>query len=65
MIVLAIKDDKGLYYCGFNTWNKEIRKAKFYVSNYYAEDVVRINKYRNPTIVKVDIKELKKKKEDK
>lgn len=28
----AIKDKNDLFYCGYNTWDKQLRKAKIYTS---------------------------------
>lgn len=48
------------YYCGLNTWDKQLRKAKIYHSTRYANNVMNDNKFKSRTmnIVKVEIKEV-------
>lgn len=48
------------YYCGLNTWDKQLRKAKIYHSVKYANDVINDDKFSNRTmhIAKVEIKEV-------
>lgn len=48
------------YFCGLNTWDKQLRKAKIYHSEKYATEIVEDPRYSNRTmsIVKVEIKEV-------
>lgn len=36
-IVFAVKDRKGYYYAGYDQWEKQVRKAKLYISYNYAK----------------------------
>ena len=41
---LVIKDIKhNVYYCGLNTWNKQLRKAKIYHSAKWAHEAIDYN----------------------
>lgn len=33
-----VKNKNGEYFCGYNHWDKQLRKAKLYVSKKYAEE---------------------------
>lgn len=48
------------YFCGMNTWDKQLRKAKIYHSVKYANDVMNDSRFGNRTmnIAKVEIKEV-------
>lgn len=35
-ICYAVKDENGFYWCGYNKWDKQIRKAKLFHSWKYA-----------------------------
>lgn len=70
MIVYAIKFDNGNYWCGYNTSDKQLRKAVLYKSIKLAEqmakDCMTRTKYIRPfdetiksyKVVKVEIKEV-------
>lgn len=47
------------YFCGMNTWDKQLRKANIYHSVKYANHVMNDSRFSNRTmnIVKVEIKE--------
>lgn len=53
----AVKSNDGSYWTGYNQWDKQIRKAKFFVSIKYANEVVKRYQEQNPKIVKVEIRE--------
>ena len=57
---IAIKDKDGYYFCGFNTWDPQLRKAKLYHSLNYAKDVINDKRYkdREAFTVKIEIKEI-------
>jgi len=41
---IVIKDIKhNVYYCGLKTWDKQLRKAKIYHSEKWAEEVIDYN----------------------
>lgn len=48
------------YFCGMNTWDKQLRKANIYHSVKYANATVEDPRFSNRTmvIVKVEIKEV-------
>lgn len=48
------------YFCGYNTWDKQLRKAKIYHSTRYANETLNDKRFRNRTmkIVEVEIKEV-------
>ena len=54
----AVKSNDGSYWTGYNQWDKQIRKAKLFVSVKYANEVVKRYQERNPKIVKVEIREV-------
>lgn len=54
----AVKSNDGSYWTGYKQWDKQIRKAKFFVSIKYANEVVKIYQEQNPKIVKVEIREV-------
>ena len=54
----AMKSNDGSYWTGCNQWDKQIRKAKLFVSIKYANEVVKRYQERNPKIVKVEIREV-------
>ena len=55
----AVKDKNGLYYCGYKSWDKQLRKAKLFHSFYYAKLVRDDVKWmeRETKIIKVTITE--------
>lgn len=59
-VCYAVKDENGLYYCGFKQWDKQIRKAKFFHSYHYAKEVIDDTRYAaiELKIVRVFIKEM-------
>ena len=59
-IGIGIKDKDGYYFCGLNTWDTQIRKAKLYHSMSYANDVINDLRYkdRKAFTVKIEIKEI-------
>ena len=59
-IGIGIKDKYGCYFCGLNTWDPQIRKAKLYHSINYANDVINDPRYKNREAftVKIEIKEI-------
>lgn len=54
----AVKSNDGSYWTGYNQWDKQIRKAKLFVSMKYANEVVKRYQDRDPEIVKVEIREV-------
>lgn len=46
MIYYAVKDADGLYWCGMNYWDKQLRKARFYNSLKYARAVLEDSRFR-------------------
>lgn len=54
----AVKLNDGSYWIGYNQWDKQIRKAKLFVSIKYANEVVKRYQEQNPKIVKVEIREV-------
>lgn len=54
----AVKSNDGSYWTGYNQWDKQIRKAKLFVSMKYANEVVQRYQERDPKIVKVEIREV-------
>lgn len=48
------------YFCGFNKWDKQLRKANIYHSVKYANATVEDSRFSNRTmsIVKVEIREV-------
>lgn len=54
----AVKSNDGSYWTGYNQWDKQIRKAKLFVSMKYANEVVKRYQEYNPKIVKVEIREV-------
>lgn len=34
----VVKNKNGEYFCGYNQWDKQLRKSKLYVSKKYAEE---------------------------
>ena len=59
-MALVVKDKDGYYYAGMNKWENQLRKAKFYSSNYYANEIVISSRFksRHPYIVQVRLIEL-------
>lgn len=69
---IVLKNSDGIYFCGLNTFDKKLRKAKIYHSEKYAQDTInRINSdeydigritnknvKRDFRLVKVEIKEV-------
>lgn len=68
---IVLKNSDGIFFCGLNTFDKKLRKAKIYHSEKYAQDTLnRINsgenigQITNKTVkqdfrlVKVEIKEI-------
>ena len=39
VITFAIKDRNGYFYTGYNTWSKQLRKAKLYNSYKWAKEI--------------------------
>ena len=39
-IGIVLKNSEGFYYCGLNTFSKELRKAKIYKSKKYAQEAI-------------------------
>ena len=60
MVCFAIKDSNGLYWCGLNYWDKQLRKAKLYKSIKWATEVKNNSRFRGKTlsIVSVEIHEV-------
>lgn len=60
MTCYAIKDNRGVYWCGLNYWDKQLRKAKLYNSIKWATEVMKDRKLKDRTlnIVKVEIHEV-------
>lgn len=56
-ICYAVKDENGFYWCGYNEWENQIRKAKLFHSLKYANEIVVRYHNKNPIIVKVRIME--------
>ena len=56
-ICYAVKDENGFYWCGYNKWENQIRKAKLFHSLKYANEVVIRYQNKNPITVKVRITE--------
>lgn len=58
--VYAVKDKDGNYYCGYNAWDPQIRKAKFYHWLSKAEEMRDDRRFveRKASIVKAQIVEL-------
>lgn len=54
----AVKSSYGSYWTGCNKWDKQIRKAKLFVSMKYANEVVKRYQDYNPEIVKIEIREV-------
>lgn len=55
---IVIKDIKhNVYYCGMNTWDKQLRKAKIYHSEKYAQSVIDTYKDEELKFVSVVISE--------
>lgn len=54
----AVKSNDGSYWTGYNQWDKQIRKAKLFVSMKYANEVVKRYQKLNPKIVKIEIREV-------
>lgn len=55
----VVKDKNGFYFCGYNKWDNQIRKAKMYHSNKYAKEIVERFSEREPFLVRVIIMELR------
>lgn len=58
--IFAIKDtESNLYFVGFGQFDKQLRKAKLYTSERYANEVINDKRFkdRNLTLVKVMISE--------
>lgn len=60
MIHYAVKDADGMYWCGMNYWDKQLRKARFYNSLKYAQEVMDDSRFKNMhlSIVKVELYEV-------
>lgn len=60
MQVFAVKDKDDFYYIGYNQWDKQIRKAKLYVSYKQAERMADDERFfeRECYLVRVDIVEV-------
>lgn len=56
-ICYAVKDENGFYWCGYNKWENQIRKAKLFHSLKYANEIVIRYQNKNPITVKVRIME--------
>lgn len=56
----AIKDKNGFYYCGYNYWDKQLRKATLYKSYQMAINVRDDKRFRErkPFIIQVEISEI-------
>ena len=55
----VVKDDKGLYWTGYNTFDKQLRKAKIYTSLHQASKTALRFAHVNPTVVEVELEEAK------
>ena len=56
----VLKTEEGLYYCGMNIFDKQLRMAKIYHSKRYAEDAKEIMEKRkgwHVSFVRVEITE--------
>lgn len=58
MNFFAVKSNDGSYWIGYDQWDKQIRKAKLFVSLKYAHAVVKRYPKLTPKIVKVEIREV-------
>lgn len=58
--VFAIKDKNDCYFIGYNQWDKQLRKAKFYNSYKYAMEIVEDIRFieHETYLVRVNIVEL-------
>lgn len=49
----VVQSEAGGFWCGYKSWDTQLRHAKIYVSKKYAEEVVNDYKELNPKIVPV------------
>lgn len=58
-ICYAVKFNNCCYWTGYNSYDKQIRKAKLFHSIKYANEVVKRYPQFNPEVIKVEIREVK------
>lgn len=56
----TVKFEDGSYWSGYNNSDKQLRKAKLFISLKYANEVIKRFPQHNPQIVKVEVKEVQK-----
>ena len=54
----VVKDDMGLYWTGYNTFDKQLRKAKIYTSLHQASKTALRFAEVNPSVVEVELEEV-------
>lgn len=56
----VVKDINGFYYIGYNQWSDQLRKAKIYHSERYANEILNDKRFntRNLKLVKIKIEEI-------
>jgi nitrous oxidase accessory protein NosD len=54
----VVKDTHGNYWCGYDAWDKQLRKAKVYTSIKYAQETVDRFKEYNVHIVEIKMYEV-------
>lgn len=54
--IVILDTENNTYYCGLNTWDKQLRKAKIYHQNKWADDVIKdYNKKGKSKLTKITV----------
>lgn len=51
--MLVVQAEQGSFWCGYNRWDEQLRKAQIFVSEKFANDIVKRYKELNPKVVPV------------
>lgn len=51
--MLVVQAEQGGFWCGYNRWDEQLRKAQIFVSEKFANDIVKRYKQLNPKVVPV------------